>query len=122
MKARWIFVGVALAALIAPSVGYAVAGSPQQGTCRQQIAREHGLTMQQHHSQLSAANKARCDQLHAQLMNGPMGTEMIGSNGMMGGHHAGSMMGGSGSFATQRARPDPLDAPDLPSDVLRESR
>lgn len=99
MKARWIFVAGALAALITLSVGYAVAGSPQQGTCRQQMAQEHGVTMQQLHSRMSAADQARCDQLHTQTMNGQVGASMMGSNGMsssgmMGGHHTGGMMSG----------------------------
>ncbi|MEX2556081.1 MAG: hypothetical protein WEB06_10650 [Actinomycetota bacterium] len=94
MKARWIFVGVALAALVALSVGYAVAGSPQQGTCQQQMAQEHGVSMQQLHSQMPAAAQAQCDQLHTQMMNGQMGAATMGSNGMMGGHHTGGIMGG----------------------------
>ena len=99
MKARWIFLGVALAALIALSVGYAVAGSPQQGTCQQQMAQEHGVSMQKLHSQMPAAAQARCDQLHTQMMNGQMGAlmgsnGMTGPSGMMGGHHTGGLTGG----------------------------
>lgn len=100
MKARWIFVAVALAALITLSVGYAVAGSPQQGTCQTQMAEQHGVTMQQLHARMPGADQAQCDQLHTQMMNGQMGASMMGSTGMMGdstgmmgGHHTSGMMG-----------------------------
>lgn len=102
MRARWIFLTIAVVALLAIGIGFAVAGTsttPAMTTagCTQM---HNTAGMRQMHAQMPAAAQAECDQLHARTgttMGGQMGAGMMGSGGMMSdsmtGHHANGMMG-----------------------------
>ena len=94
MKARWIFLTIAVVALLALGIGFAFAGRSPNNATPASCAQMHTTSaMGQMHAQMPASEQTLCDTLPAQ-MGSMMNTGTMGS-GMMGG----GTMGRSGRHA-----------------------